>query len=257
MLIETVPLLADNYGYLVVCEESGQAAIVDPAEADAVVAAVEARGVELIAIWNTHHHRDHTGGNEALLRRWKLRVYGHRSESGRIAGLTDPLEDGDAIALGRLAARVLHTPGHTRGALVYRVGDAAFSGDTLFGAGCGRLFEGDPQTMYRSLNQRIGRVPAETRIYFGHEYTAKNLAFACAIDPGNQAIRERRAAAARLRERGCATVPSTLAEELQTNPFLRCEEAEIRASLADRFPSDDLSDPVRAFARLRELRDTF
>lgn len=257
MIVETLALLTDNYGYLVVCEQTGKAAVVDPSEADPVLDAVAARGVELVAVWCTHHHFDHTAGNEELARKLSLEIYGHRGDAGRLSGLTHGLDDGATVSLGALQARVLHTPGHTRGGLVYLVGGAAFTGDALFAAGCGRLFEGDPPTLYRSLNERIATLPPETRIYCGHEYTLKNLAFALSVEPGNAETTRRRAQMAALRKQGTATVPFTLAEELATNPFLRCKSAEIRASLEGRFPAENLADPVKVFARLRQLRDRF
>lgn len=257
MNVETIPLLSDNYAYLVVCATTGQAAVVDPADAEPVLARVRELGVDLVAIWNTHHHWDHIGGNEAILKQGPVEVYGHSSDASRIAGFSKGLEHGDAIVLGQLRATVMHTPGHTRGALVYVVQDAALTGDTLFGAGCGRLFEGDPPTMYDSLNRRIARHPADTRVYCGHEYTEKNLAFAATLEPDNQALQQRTERVSRLRCDHQPSVPSTLGEELATNPFLRCHERSIRTTLAERFPQQDLSDPNSVFALLRRLRDRF
>ena len=257
MKIETIPLLSDNYAYLLICTASGQAAVVDPAEAEPVLARVRELGVDLVAIWNTHHHWDHTGGNEAILKRGQVEVYGHRSDSSRIAGFSSGLDHGDTVVLGQLRATVLHTPGHTRGALVYVVQDAALTGDTLFGAGCGRLFEGDPPTMHDSLNQRIAKLPADTRVFCGHEYTEKNLAFAVTLEPGNHALQQRVERVSGLRADHRPSVPSTLGEELATNPFLRCQQASLRSALAARFPERDLSEPSAVFALLRQLRDRF
>ncbi len=256
MKIEVVPVLGDNYAYIVACEETGQAAVLDPAGPDKVQARAAEMGVELTGIWNTHHHFDHIGGNDALMRQGKLRLYGHRSDRGRIPGITHKLTHGDSFRLGNLEVRVLHTPGHTRGAICYQVGDALFTGDTLFGGGCGRLFEGDPETMYSSLTEQICSVPAATRLFFGHEYTANNLAFAATVEPGNQRLQRRLEVAMSATERGEPTVPSTLEEELATNPFLRADSEEIRATLSERFP-DDAWTELQVFTRLRELRNSW
>lgn len=257
MRVEIVPLLTDNYGYLVICERSGVAAIVDPAEAAPVLESTRRLGVELVAIWNTHHHWDHTAGNQALLAGGARALYAHASDRDRISGLTHALAHDDRFTLGALQVRVLHTPGHTRGGLVYLVDDAAFSGDALFGAGCGRIFEGDPAMMYSSLNDRIAALPPRTRIFCGHEYTQKNLSFACTVDPQNTALRQRQARVEALRAADEPSVPATLQEELDTNPFLRCTAPGIRRALEERFEHDDLSNPVQVFTRLRQLRDGF
>lgn len=251
MLVHTVPVLGDNYAYLIVCEQTRQAAAVDPADARAVERAVAEQNIELVAIWNTHHHADHTAGNGDIARRHAVSVVGHRADAGSIPGLTHALDHGDTIALGQLRARILHTPGHTRGAACYLVEDALFTGDTLFAAGCGRLFEGDPPTMHTSLYQVLRPLPAETRIYCGHEYTEKNLSFALTVEPDNEATQARLDKVRAQRSRGEPTVPFSLAEELRTNPFLRCESPDIRRAL------DEELDSLGVFARLRELRNVF
>ena len=256
MKIQVVPVQGDNYAYIVACGETGQAAAVDPAGPEQVLARVEEMGVQLTAIWNTHHHFDHIGGNDALLRRGRLELLGHCSDQGRIPGITRKLEHGDRFQLGNLQVRALHTPGHTLGAVCYLVGEALFTGDTLFGGGCGRLFEGDPGTMFRSLTERICTLPAATRLYFGHEYTANNLAFAATLEPGNRRLRERLEQAMAATEGGEPTAPSTLEQELATNPFLRTDSEEIRATLSGRFP-DDAWTPLQVFTRLRELRNSW
>lgn len=256
MKIEVVPVLGDNYAYVVACTETGQAAVVDPGEAEAVIARAESMGVELTAVWNTHHHFDHIGGNDVLVRERGLRLFGHKSDRGRIPGLTDKLEHGDRFKLGALQVRALHTPGHTMGAVCYQVGDALFTGDTLFGGGCGRLFEGDPDTMHRSLSQVICALDPATRLYFGHEYTAHNLDFALTVEPGNRRLDERMERALAAVTAGEPTVPGTLEEELATNPFLRGDSEEIRASLSERYPDDQWT-PLQVFTRLRELRNSW
>lgn len=258
MQVEIIPIFSDNYAYLVACPTTGQAAVVDPAEPGPVLEVIERRDVKLTALWNTHHHWDHTAGNEKVLEAYPdLAVYGHREDATRITGLNHPVDDDDLLSLGELSVRVLHTPGHTRGGIVYLVEGAAFTGDALFCAGCGRLFEGDPPTMYRSLNERIGSLPDDTRIFCGHEYTQKNLAFARTVEPDNERLHQRIAEVDAKRARGEPSIPSTLGEERATNPFLRCDSPEIRRGLAERFPGEPLDEPQQVFAKLRELRDGF
>jgi len=225
MKVEIVPCLADNYAYLVVAPD-GDAAVVDPSEAAPVLEAARAARVRLRAIWNTHHHWEHTGGNEELCAAvGDLEVYGHASDRGRVPGQTRFLEKDDAAAAGPLRARVVYNPGHTLGAVSYVVEGAVFTGDTLFGAGCGRIFEGDPPMMAGSL-RKLAALPPETLVYPGHEYTAKNLAFALTVDAGNEAVRERLADVERRLARGEPSVPSTIALERETIPFLTARSLE-------------------------------
>jgi hydroxyacylglutathione hydrolase len=229
MRIVSIPCLTDNYAYLVICEASRQAAVVDPSEAAPVIAAARQEGVELAAIWNTHHHWDHTGGNQELASAVRgLEVVAHESDRGRVPAQTRFVGEGDAVSVGQVSARIIHNPGHTSGAISYHVADgdgAVFTGDTMFGAGCGRLFEGTPADMHTSLG-KLAALPADTRVYCGHEYTEKNLAFAAEAERDNRAIAERRARVAELRRRGQPSVPFTMAEEQATNPFVRAGTAE-------------------------------
>jgi hydroxyacylglutathione hydrolase len=228
MRIIPVPCLKDNYAYLVVCEQTGLAAVVDPSEGAPVLAAAERAKVNLVAIWNTHHHHDHVGGNQDVCAvRTGIEVVAHASDRGRVPAQTRFVEEGDEVAVGSLRARVLHNPGHTRGAISYLVAGAPaalFTGDTLFGAGCGRLFEGTPDDMFTSL-RKLTAVAPDTRVYCGHEYTANNLRFAAAAEPDNEEVAERRARVEAARERGEPTVPFTVADELATNPFVRAGSA--------------------------------
>lgn len=245
MQVETIPILSDNYAYLVICEQSGLAAAVDPAEPQPVLERARELGVSLVAVWTTHHHYDHAGGNAAVVERCAkarspLQVLGG---SASIPGLTALVTDGSALSLGELRGRAIHTPGHTLDSMVYWIEDAAFTGDTLFSAGCGRPFEGDPPTLYRSLNEGLARLDRATKIFYAHEYTRKNLRFAAAVEPGNERIRQR---IANLRP-GIHSPPSTWELELATNPFLRCDQQEIQNAMGAR-------DPVTAFCALREQR---
>ena len=233
MHITPVPCLKDNYAYLIHADGSDATLVVDPSEAAPVVRALESAGLRLVGILNTHHHFDHVGGNEELLQRYgELPVFGYSTDRGRIPGQTVFLEHGGEFESAMLQFRALHIPGHTLGAVAYVVGDAVFTGDTMFAAGCGRLFEGTPAQMYESLNVKLGALPDSTRVFFGHEYTAKNLEFAAHVEPGNAAVRDKAKRVAELRGRGEFTTPSTLGEERGTNPFMRCTSPEIVSGFA-------------------------
>jgi hydroxyacylglutathione hydrolase len=255
MRIHQIPLLRDNYGYLLVCEKTNDAAIIDPSETEPVLQRVEQEKVRLTKILNTHHHRDHTGGNEGLLASDKLEVYGHKSDHGRIPGLTHGVEEGDEIRIGELKGVVLFIPGHTTGHVAYLFDNALFCGDTLFTAGCGRLFEGTPEQMHASLSKLMA-LRDDTKIYCGHEYTESNLRFALSLEPKNPKVASRYERVQAQRARAVPTVPSTLEEEKQTNPFLRWDSKEIQASLKARTPGQRM-DPVSVFASVRKLKDAF
>ncbi len=259
MEIVPVPMLSDNYGYLVCCPRTGEAAIVDPSEGEAVAGQVTNLGLRLTAILATHHHWDHTGGNAVLLARFPhLRVYGHRHDHTlqRTPGLNRPVEEGDTIEVGTLRARVLSIPGHTLGAVAYLFEGAVFTGDTLFVAGCGRLFEGTPAQMYASLNEKLAALPDETRVYCGHEYTEQNLRFAREVEPENEEIVRALEEARARRAQGVPTVPSTIGREKRINPFLRVTAPTLVARLKALDPTLPET-PVALFARLREMKDRF
>lgn len=225
--ISIIPCLKDNYAYLLRLPGSDTAAVVDASEAGPVLAALERLGLKLGAILSTHHHADHVGGNSELVQRFPgVRVYGSAHDKGRIPEQTEFVGDEDTIDVLGSRFRCLVVPGHTLGAVAYYGENSVFTGDTLFTAGCGRLFEGTAQMMFESLNERLAELPQETRVYCGHEYTASNLRFAAHIEPDNLAIKARAEKVAELRSRGEPTIPSTIAEERATNPFLRCGSAE-------------------------------
>lgn len=254
MRVVIVPCLQDNYAYLLVDAPAGVAAVVDPSDAAPVLDALDAEGVSSVcAVLVTHHHGDHVGGLEALRARWPAApVYGHDSEraAGRIAGQTVGLGDGETFAAGPFMVTAYHVPGHTTGALAYAVGGALFTGDTLFRAGCGRLFEGAAATMRASLH-RLRALDPTLAVYPGHEYTVKNLRFAQSLLPDDAAIAEALAASLALRDAGRPTVGDTLARECHSNPFLRTDEALVQGAVGT--PGD----PVAAFAALRARRDRY
>lgn len=258
MRVVPVPLLRDNYGWLLIDEASGVAAIVDPAEAAPVLAAAEREGVALAAILNTHHHWDHTGGNLELLAALPaLEVVGWAEDAARIPGITRAVGEGDEVRVGGLVGRVLPVPCHTSGHVAYLFGDALFSGDTLFAGGCGRFFEGTAAQMYRALYEVLGPLPEDTRIFCGHEYTEGNLRFAQSLEPESPAVREKLAEVKRLRAEGRPTVPTTLGEERGYNPFLRVAAPELQAAVRRARPEVDLGDPVAILGALRSLKDSF
>ncbi len=251
--IERLPVLADNYIWLVRERESGYVAAVDPAEAEAVIVRLGALGWRLSHILNTHHHMDHVGGNLALKRRYDCTIVGPRADRARIPGIDIAVGEGEGYAFGAAKATVFDVPGHTRGHIAYwfKDDDALFCGDTLFLMGCGRLFEGTPQQMWSSLS-KLRRLPDSTRVYCAHEYTQANARFALSVDPANERLRARAAEVAQKRAAGVATVPDLLGIERQTNPFLRADQPELAAAVGR--PAND---PAAVFAEIRARKDRF
>ena len=249
--IEVLPALSDNYVYLLHEPESGASGVVDPAEAGPVLARLEELGRGLDWILSTHHHFDHTGGNLEVKAATGCRIVGPAADRDRIPGIDKVVAEGDRFELGGASAEVFDTPGHTSGHISFWFPDSAalFCADTLFALGCGRLFEGTPAQMWSSL-QKLLPLPDEARVYCGHEYTLSNARFAVTVDPDNVALRDRAAEIERLRAAGEPTIPSLLGDEKATNPFLRPDDAGIRALLGMESASD-----AEVFGEIRARKD--
>ncbi len=230
--IVAVPAFSDNYIWLLHDPASGHTAVVDPGDGAAALAGAEARGWRIAQVLITHWHPDHTGGIAAVVAATGAPVWGPEAERDKFAGLDHGVTDGDRVAVGQWTAEVWHVPGHTLGHIAYVLPEAgvAFVGDTLFAGGCGRLFEGSPEQMFGSL-QRLASLPGETVVYPAHEYTLSNYRFAAHAFPGDAAIGTRLSEVERLRSAGEMTLPTTIAIERATNPFLRAQDAAEFASL--------------------------
>jgi hydroxyacylglutathione hydrolase len=251
--IEQIPALSDNYVYLLHEPRAGMTAVVDPGVAAPVLELLRAQGRQLDWILSTHHHADHTGGNLELKQATGCRIAGPKADAARIPGIDLGLAEGDRFQLGDAEAEVLETPGHTSGHISYWFADAnaLFCADTLFSLGCGRLLEGTPAQMWRSLS-KFAPLPDDARVYCAHEYTQANARFALSVDSDNPALQARAAEVDRLRATGQPTVPSTLAAERAANPFLRPHDPAIRKRLGMADASD-----LDVFAELRKRKDRF
>ncbi len=237
--IVRIPVLSDNYIWLVHDAASGETMVVDPALADPVLAEAAARGWRITQIWNTHWHPDHTGGNSGIKAATGCSITGPAAEADRIPTLDRQVRDGDRVSLGALDATVIEVPAHTAGHIAFHLADeaAVFVGDTLFAMGCGRLFEGTAEQMHAAL-QRLAALPPETRVYCGHEYTLSNARFAVTVEPDNAELLQRLGEVEAARAAGEATIPTSIALERATNPFIRVsssEELARRRSAKDNF----------------------
>lgn len=249
----TIPCLKDNYAYLLHDAAADETVLIDAPEAAPILAELKKRGWTLDAIWLTHHHWDHIDGVGPIVEATSAAVLGAAADAHRLPPLTRELAEGDTIQIGSELAQVLDVSGHTIGHIAFYLpaSGMAFTADSLMAAGCGRLFEGSPDLMFASL-AKLRALPPETLICSGHEYTTSNLAFALTVDPENEALQARIARVAKARAEGRATVPSRLAGELVTNPFLRADDAYIRATLGMPQASD-----AEVFTRLRAMKDKF
>ncbi len=249
--IERIPTFGDNYTYLLICEETREAAVVDAPEAAPVIRRAEQTAANVVRILSTHHHPDHAMANPELAAHFGgVPVIGHVSDSQRLAGFTQGVDEGDRVEVGRHTAQVLFIPCHTSGHVAYWFEEqkALFSGDMLFAAGCGRTFEGTPQMMFDALVGKLAKLPEDTRVFCGHEYTETNLRFAATAEPDNSDVAAKLEAVRKIRSHAAAdwhdatpeemTIPSTIGDEMRTNPFMRARDAE-------------------ELGRLRRLKDEF
>jgi hydroxyacylglutathione hydrolase len=256
--IEPVKAFKDNYLWVFHQSDDTRAVVVDPGDAAPVQAWLQQQGLQLAAILITHHHSDHIGGVSELQSAWHVPVYG--PVSAKIPQVTNPLREGDKLVVAGMELRVLEVPGHTLEHIAYFAADVdgsplVFCGDTLFAAGCGRMFEGTPPMMYSSL-QKLASLPPDTRVYCTHEYTLSNLNFARAALRDAPRVRTRIADEQLKRDRDEPTVPSTIGLELQTNPFLRCDDPDVLAALASQQRLEQ-RDPALVFGALRKWKDSF
>ncbi|MFN5513612.1 MAG: hydroxyacylglutathione hydrolase [Cyanobacteriota bacterium] len=257
MQIHRLPALSDNYIFALEDPQHRQVVVIDPAEASPVLDFLAQIGADLVGIWHTHHHGDHIGGNRDLLARFpQAIVQGGAEDRGRLPGQSVYLEDGDQVAFAGREALVLFIPGHTRAHIAYYFAPPApeqpgdlFCGDTLFGGGCGRLFEGTPQQMQNSL-ARLRELPDNTRVWCAHEYTLGNLKFALTVEPENRDLQCRWQEVQALRQEGSPTIPSLLGDEKKTNPFLRWDSAVLQEITG-------YQEPARVFGKLRGMKDLF
>ena len=237
--IVRIPVLSDNYVWLMHDGDSAETVVIDPAVAEPVLAAAADRGWHITQIWNTHWHPDHVGGNADIKAATGCHITGPRAEAAKIATLDTLVAERDTVRIGAHVATVIDVPAHTAGHIAYHLPDAnaAFVGDTLFAMGCGRLFEGTPAQMFDNM-AKLARLPDGTMVYCAHEYTLSNARFAVTVEPGNAALADRFATVTAMRERGEATVPTTIALEKATNPFMRAasvEELAVRRAAKDAF----------------------
>lgn len=253
MRVVVVPVLSDNYAYLLIDEGTSTAAAVDPAEASIVKAKADAEGVSITQVYTTHHHMDHAGGNAALAAKIPgLKVYGGADD--RVSACTNALNHEDTFSLGSIQVKALLTPGHTKGSISYycKEGDTGvvFTGDTMFVGGCGRLFEGSYEDLYNSLANVIGKLPMETQVYVGHDYTVKNLEFGVTVETKNEKLAEMLEWAKAQKIERKYSVPSTLRNEWAINPFIRAGDDALKSICPG-------CSPVEIFTRLRRQKDSF
>ncbi|KAJ2742557.1 Cytoplasmic glyoxalase II [Coemansia sp. BCRC 34301] len=249
MKVIPVPCLSDNYAYVLIDEDAKQVTAIDPVEPEKVLSVIKDTQMAFTTVLTTHHHADHSGGNTRITAMVPgLQVYGGDS---RIPEMTQQLADGDKFTLGSLRVHAIKTFGHTTSSICYYVQNKdgeglVFTGDTLFVAGCGRLFEGTPGDMHESLNGKLAKLPGDTLVYAGHEYTNSNLRFARSVDPDNEQLRQKAQRCAKL----ACTMPSTIAEELATNPFMRVDQPALQIAASR-------TDPVDVLGEIRRMKDSF
>ena len=253
MQITPIPCLTDNYAYIIHDSNSKTVGVVDPSDAKPVISFLNKKNLKLNFILNTHHHFDHIGGNLELKKLYNAKVVGFLGDKDRIPGIDITLKDKEEWTFGNSMVKILHIPGHTSGHICFffEKEEAAFTGDTLFSLGCGRIFEGDHKQMLASLN-KIKKLPKNTKIYCGHEYTHKNAEFCMTYDQNNTELKKKFEIIKKLRLKSLPTIPTSLADELNSNIFLRCDQNDIKIKLNMQNQED-----FEVFKKIRDLKDTF
>jgi hydroxyacylglutathione hydrolase len=251
--ITPISILKDNYVWAIINKKDSTVVVVDPGEAKPVISFLQQNNFKLVGILITHHHWDHTNGVAELKQHYKVPVYGPVHE--KIDEVTHPMREGDEIDLLDCQFKILEIPGHTLGHIAYHLSDHLFCGDTLFAAGCGRIFEGTPEQMYASLN-KIAALPDNTKIYCAHEYTLNNLRFAEQVEPHNFLIKKRIVSVTALRQKNIPSIPSLLLEEKETNPFLRSDQPDIARAI-EKYCGRECLEPNKIFEFLRHWKDHF
>ena len=253
MEITPIPCLSDNYAYIINDSDSKTIGVVDPSEARPVIAFLEEKNLKLNFILNTHHHFDHIGGNIELKKKYNAKVVGFLGDKHRIPGIDIALKGNEQWSFGNLIVKILHIPGHTLGHICFffEKDKIAFTGDTLFSLGCGRIFEGDHKQMLTSLN-KIKKLPKDTKIYCGHEYTYKNAEFCMKYDDQNSDLIKQFQRIKKLRSNNLPTIPVSLEDELKSNIFLRCDQNEVKIKLNMKNEED-----FKVFTKVRDLKDAF
>ncbi|WP_274627644.1 hydroxyacylglutathione hydrolase [Arvimicrobium flavum] len=251
--IDQFPCRADNFGVLIHDSASGETALIDAPEETAILEAIKRTGWKPSVLFITHHHADHVEANLSLKQKFDLKIIGPKAEASKIPGIDQTVAEGDVLTFGGEEVRVIETPGHTAGHVSYYLpkSGVAFTADTLFALGCGRLFEAPAPVMYESL-KKLAALPPETQVYCGHEYTLSNARFALTVDPTNPKLKARAEKIEKLRAEGKATLPTSIGEELETNPFLRWDDAAIRKNLGMENASD-----AEVFTEIRKRKDNF
>ena len=253
MIVNIIPCLTDNYSYCIVDPVTKKVAIIDPAEFETINSFLEKKNLSLDFILNTHHHGDHVDGNNSLKKKYGCKIVGFAPDKNRIPGIDILLEDEQVWKFGDTEITIYHAPGHTSGHIFYylKKNNLAFVADIVFSLGCGRIFEGTYEQMFASIN-KIKNLPAQTKIFCGHEYTESNLAFCMSIDKENEHLKKRATEIKNLRKKSQPTVPTTIATELKTNIFCRLHNPNIRNSIALTNATD-----LEVFTKLRKLKDNF
>jgi len=253
--MEIIPIscLTDNYAYIICDNSSKTVGVIDPSEAQPVISLLEKKNIKLNYILNTHHHFDHIGGNDELKKKYNAKVLGFIGDKHRIPGIDITIKDNEQWIFGNSSVKILHIPGHTLGHICFffEKEKIAFTGDTLFSLGCGRIFEGDHKQMLDSLN-KIKSLPKETKIYCGHEYTYKNAEFCMKYENDNIDLKKKFEKIKKLRSKNLPTIPSILRDELKSNIFLRCDKKELKNKLNMKNQQD-----LEVFTKVRDLKDSF